>query len=115
MEKYHYLRKYVKHWKETHEPEHDGKLANLTIWFREVFARAGISDSELPEYLEWSDCVTEEWDSWGHNSRWRHVFENWYLIDCIDDAVELAKTLAEEFGDPDIDLLILTEEQQCQK
>ena len=109
LKKYKHLYEYALHWIKTHGSEHAGKLANITIWFREMLDKAGVDD--VSEYLGFTDAQTEEFYSWGHNSRWNHVFQYDYLLNQFDDAMEIALQLAEEFGDIDIEKIYFSNKE----
>lgn len=87
--------------------EHEGCYPNLIIWVREALKEDGF---KIVDYLEMPDFEEEEFWSWGHNSRWRHVVEPYfyeYLVTGTDDQrnamAEMLVDIAESYGDPDVE------------
>lgn len=110
LENYKNLSKYAFHFeKQPYEPEHPGHLNNLIIWFRETLDNAGVDD--VASYFGWDDETAEDFYTWGHNSRWAHTFYS-YLINNINDALEIALDLADEFGDVDIDKMYFSQDNK---
>lgn len=95
------LSQYAEHFAEHPESaEHPGYLCNLVIWFRHTLEEAGVWD--VPDYFGWDEYRTEDFETWGHNSRWHHTFWG-YLGDDLNKALECAIKLADEFGDVDVE------------
>lgn len=100
LDQYPNLKGAVEHFYNTDgQPEHEGKLPNLIVWIRQVLEN---ESDDAPEYFEMSERQTEDFYSWGHNSRWSNTFWvflenhfNWCVALCID--------LAREYGDYDIE------------
>ena len=108
LKKYKNLYKYAKHFLIHQEAEHGRYLPNLIIWFRDVLDRAGVED--VPAYFGWDEDMAVDFWSWGHNSRWNHTFSI-YLESEPKEALEHAISLAEEFGDPDVEEIYFKEKE----
>lgn len=102
LRKYKNLNQYALHFSEYQSTEHPDYLCNLTIWFRYTFDKAGIMDMDLPEFFGWGKERTEDFETWGHNSRWHHSFWG-YLVQEFNEALEFAIGLADKYGDVDVE------------
>ena len=101
MERHPNLKKYAEHFIENpYDAEHSGYLCNLVIWFRHTLEKAGIWD--VPTYFKFNKYMTEDFETWGHNSRWSHTFWS-YLGNKLNPALTKAIELADEFGDVDVE------------
>lgn len=114
LKKHPFLNKYVEHFiKSNGKSEKSGWLPFLTIWFRELFKACEIYDEDVPELLGWDEETSEDFWSWGHNSRYNHVFWSW-LNDDIENAVSSAFEIMDHYNhsdfDYDIESTIKTEE-----
>ena len=110
------LSRYVKHFEKTEGGnEKDSYLPYVVIWFRELLDKAGYED-DAPEVFGFDEDETEEFYSWGHNSRWNHVFATW-LESNMDFALETAFDLIDgdkslyDF-DPNIEELVKQSEEE---
>jgi len=107
LEKYPNLKKYSLSFEKTGGREEvDGFLPYLVIWFRDLFEKAGIDDSEVPIICDMDDETAEDFWSWGHNSRYANTFTYWLVSD-VDFAVNMALEIIENNNlvnfDPDIE------------
>lgn len=87
--------------------EHEGCYPNLIIWVREALGEQG---HMIVDYLEMPDFEVDEFWSWGHNSRWRHVVQPYFYeylvegtIDQRNAMAEMLEDIAGIYGDPDIE------------
>ena len=84
------LKKYAKHFEKTRGySEIAGFLPFIVIWFRDLFKEAGINDGQVPIEFEMDEETSEEFWSWGHNSRYANVFKQ-YLLDNLDFCIDIA-------------------------
>lgn len=108
------LSRYVKNFEKSEGGnEKDSYLPYVVIWFRELLDKAGYEDS-VPELFGFDEDDTEEFYSWGHNSRWNHVFATW-LETNMDFALEIAFNLIDDdkslYGF-DVNVEAIVEEQE---
>lgn len=69
LEKYPALKGYVESFIQDGGMNSDPDLlADLTVYIREL-------DIDVPSFFDWDYETIEEFDSWGHNSRYVHVLE----------------------------------------
>lgn len=107
LEKHPFLKKYVNNYIDTEGGRENGEyLPDLVVWFRFMFRALGIED--IPEVLGWDEEMTEEFWSWGHNSRWNHVFDCWLEAD-VEDSVKVAFEIMDEYGQSGFDCDVETE------
>lgn len=86
-----YLDSYVKSFKKNEGcSEQPTLLPYLVIYFRQAFEKLGVGDVDVPEYFNWDDETAEEFFSWGHNSRWNHVF-TYMLLQNLKEYVNILK------------------------
>lgn len=111
MEKYKHLYAYwMNYIQHDGRAEHDGCFPNLVLWIRLAID----NDDELAmDLLEMDGEEREEFCSWGHNSRWAHIAEP--IIgdavfcqhdDCSRNRIwikEMLMSVAEQYGDPDVE------------
>lgn len=99
LENYPNLNRYAQHFEKTNGSSEDsGYLPYLVIWFRKLFREAGIEDDDVPSLCGFDEYEEEEFFSWGHNSRYNHVFSVWIEND-IDFALSVAFSIMEEHED----------------
>lgn len=110
------LSRYVKRFEKSEGGnEKDSYLPYVVIWFRELLDKAGYEGS-VPELFGFDEDETEEFYSWGHNSRWNHVFATW-LESNMDFALETAFDLIDgdkslyDF-DPNVEELVKRAEEE---
>lgn len=73
--KWEYLESYIESYKKNGGiGELPGLLPKLVIYFRYAFEKLGIYDSYVPIFFSWDEYNTEDFLTWGHNSRWAHTF-----------------------------------------
>lgn len=117
LKNYPNLKKYAKHFEKTRgDGEIAGFLPFVVIWFRDLFREAGIDDGQVPVEFEMDDETSEEFWSWGHNSRYANVF-SWYLLSNLDFCIDIALQIIdnnERFGgfDPDIEKKVKKEQKE---
>lgn len=76
------------------------RLPNLIIWFRLTLEENGV---DIPRFFDWDDEFTEEFYSWGSNSRWGNAFRGWLSTEELEYQIDTIVKIAETFGDPDVD------------
>jgi hypothetical protein len=86
LEKYPVLKKCVIKFDEQYDRNAVG-LTDLTVYIRKM-------QLDEPEVFNYTDAEAEDFGGWGHNSRYRHVFEPilnerfadhiWAIIDILD-------------------------------
>lgn len=121
LKKYPNLRKYALHFDKTEgTAEKFGYLPFLVIWFRQLFQKTGIQDDEVPALFGYDDESEDAqmfW-SWGHNSRYNHIFSMWLEQD-INYALMLIFDIIEQNNivgfDPDVKEIIEKERQEQKK
>lgn len=90
LKSYPRLKKYAKHFEKTKGySEIAGYLPFVVIWFRDLFKKANIDDGQVPILFEMDDETSEEFWSWGHNSRYANVF-SLYLLSNLDFCIDIA-------------------------
>ena len=100
LENYPNLKKYVEHYAKTNgKPEKEECISNLVYYFK---LQCFNNDLDEEKTFNWNNETSEDFYSWGHNSRWAHTFDN-YLRYNFQDAIEIGINLAKEYGDIDID------------
>lgn len=52
--------------------EAENCLPMLVVYFRVVFET--MLHIDPPSFFRWNEEVTEDFDTWGYNSRWSHTF-----------------------------------------
>lgn len=108
LDKFPNVQKYIKEYIKNDGEMSLTRLPNLVIWFRETLEKNGV---DVPEYFGWTEEWTEEFYSWGHNSRWVNVFMTWLEPDDIEEHLEEIADIAKEYGDPDIDKIYPIEQK----
>lgn len=83
-----YINDYVKNNGLSTEP---GYLHKLIIYFRKAFDKLGMSDNCVPEFFDWDDETSEDFFTWGHNSRWSNTFAT-MLDNNLNDYVDKLKS-----------------------
>jgi hypothetical protein len=77
LEKYPALKGYVENFIQVEgmNPNPD-LLTPLTVYIRKL-------DIDVPSFFDWDDETTDYFYTWGHNSRYAHVFEPrlWYFLE----------------------------------
>lgn len=120
LKNYPRLKKYATHFEKTRgDSEIAGYLPFVVIWFRDLFKKAQIDDSEVPVLFEMDDETAEDFWSWGHNSRYANTF-SWYLLSnldfCIDIVLQIIDNNPECKGfDPDIRKKVIKEKKEQEK
>lgn len=106
ISKYPNLERYYTHFEKTKglSERQDGSFPNLIIWIRlnvepEYDGKEWI---DAAQFFELDEDDTEEFYSWGHNSRWANVFLPFALIN-LDLVREKCIELAEKRGDPNVE------------
>lgn len=101
LDKFTVLKKAIEHFKETGgRSEEDGCIPHFVYFFKQMHFRFGQDPDEM---FNWDKETSEDFWSWGHNSRWAHTACMWiedHLEECIEKAIELAK----EYGDLDLEV-----------
>lgn len=99
IKQYPNLYRYAVHFDKTEgENEKAGYLPFLVVWLRELFNQAGIDDDQVPELFDFDEYETEEFFSWGHNSRYNHVFAEVVAADinfCLEVTLDIMRDMAE--------------------
>lgn len=96
LDKYPYLKSYVESYKRGECKA--GCITDLTYFFKKFCINYDLDEAEL---FGWDEDMAEDFNSWGHNSRWANVFEP-FLAENLDDCLNIAVVLVEEYGDRDI-------------
>lgn len=117
FQEYPNLMEYYDHYVKTDgAPEHKGCFPNLIIWIREAL---GENQYDVIDLFNMTKEDEEEFCSWGHNSRWNHVFAPMiyqFLIEDDEDlhdwCVGVILGIAEEYGDPDVEKKYFTEKDK---
>lgn len=97
LEKYPYLKSYVKAFINDEEDTTEF-IPSLIYFFKKICVDHELDEAEL---FEWDEETTQDFYSWGHNSRWANTF--WaFLVENFDHCIEVAIWLAKVYGDKDI-------------
>ena len=105
MSNYPNLARYFKHFKEnggrSEEPE---CLPYLVIWIRLLVENVEEEGKwvDVPSFFGFDEVDTEEFNSWGRNSRWKNVFMP-FATHFIDRIEEKCLELAKDRGDPNVE------------
>ena len=100
LENYPNLKKYVEHYAETNgKPEKEECISNLVYYFK---LQCFNNDLDEEETFNWDNKTSEDFYSWGTNSRWANAFDN-YLRYNFQDAVEIGIDLAKKYGDINVE------------
>lgn len=117
LKNYPNFKKYSKHYEKTRgDSEIAGFLPFVVIWFRDLFREAGINDGQVPIVFEMDDETSEDFWSWGHNSRYANTF-SWYLLSNLDFCVDIALQIIDNDErlagfDPDIEKKVKKEQKE---
>lgn len=102
LKQYPFLESYVKSYIENKGiPENIDCICRLTYFFKRMYIE---HELDMQSLFDWDDDTTEDFYSWGHNSRWANIFEG-QMEGCLEDYVDVALGLAEFYGDIDLDNL----------
>ena len=93
------LRFYIDH---EGDSEKEGHIPLFVYFFKQMYNE---HDIDLDALFDWSEEISEDFWSWGHNSRWAHTGSMW-IEDHLDECIELALDLANQYGD-----LVIPEEK----
>ena len=113
IKKYPNLYRYAVHFDKTEgESEKTGYLPFLVVWIRELFKQASIDDDQVPKLFDFDEYETEDFFSWGHNSRYSHVFSEAAAADinfCLSVVLDIISGLDEpdKVVDTDAEKLVL--------
>ena len=104
ISKYPNLERYYKHFEETNgkSERNDDSFPNFIIWIRLVVEPEEGEWTSPPAFFEFDEEDAEEFYSWGHNSRWAHVFLP-FAIHNMELVKEKCIELAEKHGDPNVE------------
>ena len=98
IKQYPNLYRYAVHFDKTKgESEKTGYLPFLVIWIRELLKQAGINDGRVPKLFDFDRYETREFFSWGHNSRYNHVFAKVVAADinfCLEVVLDIMYDMA---------------------
>lgn len=98
LEKFPKLKSYIDEFRQNKTPT--GKISKLCFFFK-YFIEEGIV--EIQDLTDWDDEMVEEFESWGHNSRYANIFEPdlyEYLDDMyIERAIALDEDYVQEYGE----------------
>lgn len=102
LKQFPFLESYVKSYIENEgTAEKIGCICRLTYFFKRMDIE---HELDMQSLFDWDDDTTEDFYSWGHNSRWANTFEG-QMEGCLEDYVDVAIDLAETYGDIDLDNL----------
>lgn len=102
LKQFPFLESYVKSYIENEgTAENIGCICRLTYFFKRMDIE---HELDMQSLFDWDDDTTEDFYSWGHNSRWANTFEG-QMEGCLEDYVDVAIDLAETYGDIDLDNL----------
>ena len=102
LKQYPFLESYVKSYIENEGiPENISCICRLTYFFKRMDIE---HELDMQSLFDWDDDTTEDFYSWGHNSRWANTFEG-QMGGYLEDYVDVALSLAETYGDIDLDNL----------
>jgi len=94
------LKKYVEHYAKTNgEPEKEECISNLVYYFKLQCLNHNLNEAKV---FKWDNKTYRDFYSWGHNSRWANTFDT-YLRYNFQDAVKIGISLAEKYGDINVD------------
>ena len=106
ISKYPNLERYYKHFEETNgqSERHDDSFPNLIIWIRLVVEPEdeGKEWTDVAQFFGFDEDDSEDFHSWGHNSRWAHVFFP-FALNNLDLVKDKCIELAEKHGDPNVE------------
>ena len=104
ISKYPNLERYYRHFEETNgkSERNDDSFPNLIVWIRLVVEPEDGEWTDPAQFFELDEDDAEDFHSWGHNSRWAHVFLPFALHN-MDLVKEKCIELAERFGDPNVE------------
>ena len=104
ISKYPNLERYYKHFEETNgkSERNDNGFPNFIIWIRLVVEPEEGEWTDPAKFFELDDDDAEDFNSWGHNSRWAHVFLPFALHN-MEFVKEKCIELAEKHGDPNVE------------
>jgi len=100
LESYPNLKKYVEHYIETDgEPEDEGCISNLVCYFKLQCLKHNLNETKV---FKWNKKISDDFYTWGTNSRWSNTFDT-FLYYNFQYVVEIGISLAEKYGDIDVD------------
>lgn len=98
LDQYPFLKQYVEHYKNTDgESEDPIKLPKLIVWIRMVIP----DDKDPASLFRMNNEFTEDFYSWGSNSRWANTFHT-YLTFYFKRCIRICLDLADEYGDREV-------------
>lgn len=99
LEAYPFLKGYVQEYIDNNGMSTSvGSIPSLTFFFKMKCINNGLGVDEL---FDWDVEYAEDFYSWGSNSRWANMFDS-YLYDNFNQAVDVALSIVEQYGDSDI-------------
>ena len=81
------------------ESEEQGCLAKFTYFFKLMCLNNNLDEDAV---FGWNKETSEDFYSWGHNSRWIHTAQT-YILSNFNQCVNVAIDLVEDYGDIDVD------------
>lgn len=78
--------------------EQDGHIPNFVYYFKKLYKDHGVDPDEM---FEWDKDTSEDFWTWGWNSRWAHTAWCW-IQDNLDECIQTARDYAEIYGDIDL-------------
>ena len=81
------------------DSEQKGHIPKFVYFFKKMYMLHGI---DLDALFDWPEDIAEDFWTWGSNSRWAHTGSMW-IEDHLEECIELALELAEQYGDLDLD------------
>lgn len=80
------------------ESEEQGCIPHYTYFFKQKYLNNGIDPDEM---FGWSEQISEDFWSWGSNSRWANTV-TCHIHSKFKHCVDIAIDLAEQYGDLDL-------------
>lgn len=77
------------------EPEEKGCIAHYTYFFKQKYLDNNVDPDEM---FGWSNATSEDFWSWGSNSRWANTVAC-YIQSKFSKCLDIALDLADNYGD----------------
>ena len=101
--KYPNLERYFNHFDDTYgQKENKESLPYLIVWVRLLVEPEEGEWTDPTIFFEMDDDETEQFFSWGSNSRWKNVFWD-FALNNIDLVKDKCLELAGKYGDPNVE------------
>lgn len=96
LEQYPHLKQYVEKFIENDgRPDNPGYLSDLVFYFRCMIEDNGLDEDEV---FGWDKNTSEDFYSWGHNSRWANTVD-YYICSHFKKCIDIILQLTEDYGD----------------